>query len=68
MEFARKLAARPPSHCVWCQGISSTHQWGLADAAVWTENDYTYRLRTFRGSEEVTASFLETRPPNWTWS
>jgi enoyl-CoA hydratase len=33
-----------------------------------TENDYTYRLRTFRDSEEAIAAFLEKRPPKWTWS
>jgi enoyl-CoA hydratase len=33
-----------------------------------TENDYTDRLRTFRDSEEAIASFMEKRPPKWTWS
>lgn len=33
-----------------------------------TENDYTYRLRTFHDSEEAMAAFLQKRPPKWTWS
>ena len=33
-----------------------------------TENDYTYRLRTFHDSREAITAFLEKRPPKWTWS